>query len=134
MTKKEIIKTIASDMTLSQNVVHEVVQRVFEEIISSLVRDKRIELRNFGVFEVKVRAPRKARNPRTNQRLDVPRRAVVAFKPGKEMVERIGSLSLREVSGAFRERLSEPPGRALDRSPDQPSDQERPWKSDHGKH
>ena len=47
----------------------------------------RIELRNFGVFEVKVRRPRKARNPRTGAKVSVPSKKVVTFKPGKEMEE-----------------------------------------------
>ncbi|MBX9579468.1 MAG: HU family DNA-binding protein, partial [Gemmataceae bacterium] len=49
----------------------------------------RIELRNFGVFEVKQRKPRKARNPRTGARVDVEAKNVVTFQPGKEMEERV---------------------------------------------
>ena len=51
--------------------------------------ERRIELRNFGVFEVKRRAPRKARNPRTGDKVFVPEKYVVTFKPGKEMEERV---------------------------------------------
>ena len=54
-----------------------------------MLRDGRIELRNFGVFEVKRRAPRKARNPRTGDKVFVPAKNVVSFKPGKEMEERV---------------------------------------------
>src|SRR5208337_1760512 len=57
------------------------------------IRDGRIELRNFGVFEVKRRKARKARNPRTGERVDVPPKNVVTFKPGKEMEERIRQLT-----------------------------------------
>jgi integration host factor subunit beta len=53
------------------------------------VSDGRIELRNFGVFEVKQRKPRKARNPRTGERVDVASKNVVTFQPGKEMEERV---------------------------------------------
>ncbi|MFP6659453.1 MAG: HU family DNA-binding protein, partial [Pirellulales bacterium] len=52
----------------------------------------RIELRNFGVFEVKRRAARKARNPRTGEKVFVPQKFVVTFKPGKEMEERVRQL------------------------------------------
>ena len=58
-----------------------------DAIIQTLVSEGRIELRNFGVFEVKQRAPRKARNPRTGDKVYVPSKNVVTFKPGKEMEE-----------------------------------------------
>jgi nucleoid DNA-binding protein len=54
-----------------------------------LLNEGRIELRNFGVFEVKRRRARKARNPRTGEKVNVPARMVVAFKPGREMQERV---------------------------------------------
>lgn len=110
MTKKDIVKKIAAEMGLSQDVVHAVVQRTLDEIVETLVRDKRIELRNFGVFEVKVRSARKARNPRTNEWLRVPRRAALSFKPGKQMAERVAALPLEELERSFR-RLMEPPKR-----------------------
>jgi len=56
--------------------------------------EKRIELRNFGVFEVKQRKARKARNPRTGERVDVEPKNVVTFKPGKEMEERVKKLNM----------------------------------------
>ena len=64
----------------------------FDGITQTLVEEGRIELRNFGVFEVKKRKPRKARNPRTGEKVKVPARLVVTFKPGREMEERIGKL------------------------------------------
>src|SRR6186997_1810980 len=70
----------------------EIVQKTFDAIVETLVQDGRIELRNFGVFEVKKRAARKARNPRTGQRVDVPEKFVVTFKPGKEMEEKVRQL------------------------------------------
>ena len=57
--------------------------------MKTLVEDGRIELRNFGVFEVKKRAARKARNPRTGDKVFVPEKFVVTFKPGKEMEEKV---------------------------------------------
>ena len=54
-----------------------------------MVEEGRIELRNFGVFEVKRRRARKARNPRTGENVSVPERSVVTFKPGREMEERV---------------------------------------------
>jgi len=91
VTKKEIVKTISESCGLTQLQTKEIVQKTFEAIIDTLVEDPRhrIELRNFGVFEVKKRAARKARNPRTGDRVDVPSKWVVTFKPGKEMEEKV---------------------------------------------
>src|SRR2546422_9239774 len=75
--------------SLTQLATKEIVQWTFESIIDTLVREGRIELRNFGVFEVKQRKPRKARNPRTGARVDVEAKNVVTFQPGKEMEERV---------------------------------------------
>ena len=100
VTKKEIVKDISEECGLTQPKTKEVVQKTFEAIIETLVSDPkhRIELRNFGVFEVKKRAARKARNPRTGDRVEVPEKYVVTFKPGKEMEEQVLKL---EKSGAI---------------------------------
>src|SRR5262245_28459280 len=74
---------------LTQLATKEIVQWTFEAIIATLVKEGRIELRNFGVFEVKQRKPRKARNPRTGERVDVEAKNVVTFQPGKEMEEQV---------------------------------------------
>ena len=92
MTKKEIVKAISEEIGLTQLKTKEIVQKTFDAIVETLVADKRIELRNFGVFEVKKRAARKARNPRTGERVDVAEKYVVTFKPGKEMEERVRQL------------------------------------------
>lgn len=92
MTKKEIVKTISEEIGMTQLRTKEIVQKTFDAIVETLVADGRIELRNFGVFEVKRRAARKARNPRTGQRVDVPQKFVVTFKPGKEMEEKVRQL------------------------------------------
>lgn len=95
MTKKEIVKTISEDIGLTQLKTKEIVQKTFDAIVETLVEDRRIELRNFGVFEVKKRAARKARNPRTGDKVFVPEKFVVTFKPGKEMEERVRELERR---------------------------------------
>src|ERR1700747_1985730 len=81
VTKKEIVKTISEEIGMTQLKTKEIVQKTFNAIVDALVEneDHRIELRNFGVFEVKERAARKARNPRTGQRVDVPRKFVITF-------------------------------------------------------
>ena len=89
MTKKEIAKAIAEEMNLHQLLVKEIIQRLFDGIIETLEKEGRIELRNFGVFEVKDRKPRKARNPRTGEKVMVPAKKVVTFKAGLEMGEKV---------------------------------------------
>lgn len=100
MTKKEIVKTIADEIGLTQLKTKEIVQKTFDAIVETLVEEKRIELRNFGVFEVKKRAARKARNPRTGDKVYVPEKYVVTFKPGKEMEERVRELERQAAAAA----------------------------------
>src|SRR5271156_4953701 len=92
MTKKELANTIAEETKLTQILVMDVIQRVFDGIIDTLEKESRIEPRNFGVFEVKQRKPRKARNPRTGEKVMVPAKKVGAFKPGLEMEEKVGQI------------------------------------------
>ena len=89
MTKKEIVRSISEDLGLTQQKTKTIVQKVFDVILQTLVEDGRVELRNFGVFEVKQRAPRKARNPKTGETVDVPEKRVVTFKPGQIMQQRV---------------------------------------------
>ncbi len=93
MTKKEIVKQISERIGLTQLKTKEIVQQTFDAIVDTLLEVGRIELRNFGVFEVKQRKARKARNPRTGDKVDVPPKNVVTFKPGKEMEERVRKLT-----------------------------------------
>lgn len=112
MTKKEIVRTLSTEIGMTQMETKEIVQKTFAAIVDALVeggaptpteRGGRIELRNFGVFEIKRRAPRRARNPRTGARVSVPQKFVVTFKPGKEMEERVKEL---ERQAAEKERSS----------------------------
>ncbi len=94
MTKKEIVKQISEEIGLTQLKTKEIVQKTFNAIVETLLTENRIELRNFGVFEVKRRKARKARNPRTGEKVDVEPKNVVTFKPGKEMEERVRNMKL----------------------------------------
>jgi len=107
VTKKEIVKTISDEIGLTQLKTKEIVQKTFDAIVETLVEDHRIELRNFGVFEVKRRAARKARNPRTGEKVFVPEKFVVTFKPGKEMEERVRELERRANEAARQQALSQ---------------------------
>jgi nucleoid DNA-binding protein len=94
VTKKEIVKQISQRANLTQLKTKEIVQWTFDAIIETLVHEGRIELRNFGIFEVKRRKARKARNPRTDKPVFVEAKNVVTFQPGKEMEERVRQMEL----------------------------------------
>ncbi len=89
MTKKDIVKAISEEVNLPQQKVKEIVQKTFDSIIQLLSKDGVVELRNFGVFKVKKRAARKARNPRTGETVRVKGRKTITFKPGKKMLEEV---------------------------------------------
>lgn len=107
MTKKEIVKEISDAIGLTQLRTKEIVQKTFDAIVKTLVEDGRIELRNFGVFEVKKRAARKARNPRTGDKVFVPEKFVVTFKPGKEMEEKVRQLEEEAARKALEQQVQQ---------------------------
>ena len=106
MTKKEIVKTISDETGLNQQQIKQVVQKTFDSIVQTLVEEGRIELRNFGVFQVRPRAARKARNPRTGRQVEVPEKFVVSFKPGKVMEERVNAIGSTPLAQAIRDAVA----------------------------
>ena len=97
MIKSELIqKVAAANPHLYQRDVERIVNVIFDEIIASLARGDRVELRGFGAFTVKHRAARQGRNPRTGQTVFVEEKFVPFFKTGKELRERLN----RNYSGA----------------------------------
>jgi integration host factor subunit beta len=88
VTKRELCERIAKKTGYAQVVTKEVIQQFLDEIVTELGRGNRMEFRNFGVFDTRLQSPRKARNPRTNQVVKVPAKAVVSFKVGKEMLDK----------------------------------------------
>ena len=82
MTKKDIVLKVAADTGLKQLDVKRVVQKSLEAIVESLAKGETVELRNFGIFKVKSRKGRTGRNPRTGEKVPVPPKRVVTFKPG----------------------------------------------------
>ena len=99
MTRKEIAKSISEDLDLTQVKTKEIIQKVFDSILRTLAEEGRVELRNFGVFEVKRRAPRRARNPRTGEDVFVSEKRVVTFKPGQIMQQRVAALGNSKGDG-----------------------------------
>jgi len=91
MTKREIVLKIAGETDIKQLDVMTVVQKTFDSIVESLTKGQKVELRNFGVFKVKVRRAKKGRNPRTGEVIPVPERRIVYFKAGLVMKEKVQS-------------------------------------------
>ena len=88
MTKRDLVIRISEETGQPQQKVLQVVQRTLDLICEALAAGENVELRNFGVFEVKVRKARIGRNPNQPAKdVPIPQRTVVKFKPGKEMRE-----------------------------------------------
>ena len=88
-TKKELVNRIAESTGQTKVVVKEVLQSFLDEIIDELALGNRLEFREFGVFEVRERAARRAQNPRTLEKVSVPAKRVVKFKVGRLMRQRV---------------------------------------------
>lgn len=91
ITKKELIDRIADATDVKRVAVKKIVQSFLDNIIVELGRGNRLEFRDFGVFEVKQRAARKAQNPKTLERVEVPPKRTVKFKIGRLMKQTLNS-------------------------------------------
>jgi integration host factor subunit beta len=89
ITKKELVNRIAERTGQTKVITKEVIQQFLDEIVLELARGNRLEFREFGVFEVKPRQARRAQNPRTLEKVDVPPKRVVKFKVGRIMRDRV---------------------------------------------
>ena len=94
MVKADLVDIIAREVGITKVKAELAVDSIIHALKESLARGDRIELRGFGVFEVKRRAPRKARDPRTGETMDVPERNVVVFRPGRALEARLAELPL----------------------------------------
>ena len=94
LTKRDLVVRISNETGMVQKDVLNVVQKTLDYLTESLTKGQTVELRNFGVFEIKLRKARVGRNPNKPQSdVPIPPRAVVKFKPGKEMRSRVAQLS-----------------------------------------
>ena len=99
MTKAELVEEVSrvSDLTKKHSEV--IVDTVFRSIITALHRGEKIELRGFGSFRLRRREPRKGRNPKTGDKVDVPPKSVPYFKPGKELKDLINTVEAEAPTG-----------------------------------
>ena len=101
MTKSDLVIRISNETGLVQQQVLDVVQKTLDYIAEAVSKGDKVELRNFGVFEVKVRKARIGRNPNAPATdVPIPQRAVVKFKPGKEMRAEVLKLTPEQVKAA----------------------------------
>lgn len=98
MTKRELVVLVANRLGMTQSDVSRIIEGAFETIVKSLSDGHRWELRGFGVFEVKSRAPRFGRNPRTGEQVPVSARRVVIFRPGKDMKGAVSGADSMELN------------------------------------
>jgi nucleoid DNA-binding protein len=93
MTKRDLVVRISNETGLVQQQVLDVIQKTLDYIAEGLAQGKKVELRNFGVFEVKIRKARIGRNPNAPATdVPIPERSIVKFKPGKEMRDAVAQL------------------------------------------
>jgi len=86
LTKRDLVTRISNETGLVQQQVLDIVQKTLNHIAEALAKGDKVELRNFGVFEVKIRKARVGRNPNAPETdVPIPARSVVKFKSGKEM-------------------------------------------------
>ncbi len=93
ITKKELIDRIADAAQQRRVQVKKVVQHFLDEIINELGKGNRLEFRDFGVFETKVRKARKAQNPKTLEPVEVPEKRTVKFKVGRLMKQKLAGMT-----------------------------------------
>ncbi|GAB4147558.1 MAG: HU family DNA-binding protein [Planctomycetota bacterium] len=89
VTKKELVNRIAEQTKQTKVVAKDVIQAFLDAIIEELAQGNRLEFREFGVFESRERAARRAQNPRTLKKVDVPAKRIVKFKVGRLMRARV---------------------------------------------
>jgi nucleoid DNA-binding protein len=101
LTKRDLVLRICEDTDLVQQHVFDIVQRTFDHIVQALAKGEKVELRNFGIFEVRVRKARTGRNPSApGTEVPIPERCVVKFKAGREMRLEVGKLAPKPTARA----------------------------------
>ncbi len=89
MTKADLVEKVANEAEMTKKDAEQLVEIIFDSIVSTLNEGEKIELRGFGSFRVRERDARKGRNPKTGVAVNIPAKRVAYFKPGKELKELI---------------------------------------------
>jgi len=104
VTKRELVTQVSERLGCTQHEAADVIQGTLDAVIDALAEGHRLEIRNFGVFEIKVRDARVGRNPRTGETVPIEEKRVAVFKPGKALKERV-----EQFGQADPEPATEPP-------------------------
>ena len=119
ITKKELVNRIADETGTTKVVAKQIIQTFLDAIIQELAAGNRLEFREFGVFETKDRAARRAQNPRTLAKVEVPAKRIVKFKVGRLMRKRVSGIDTGPDDGFDEEDNDDaelPPIRKLPRA------------------
>src|SRR3954463_10089945 len=125
MTKRDLVICISEETGLVQQQVQDILQKTLDVVSNTLAKGEKVELRNFGIFEIRVRKARTGRNPNhPGTDVPIPERAVVRFKAGKEMREAVSKLDPTKVTIVDTSGKSEED--AEDAEPDSPAPSANP--------
>lgn len=91
MTKADLVEIVAKEADMTKKDVEQLVEIIFDSIVSTLNKGEKIELRGFGSFRVRERNARKGRNPKTGEPVEIPAKRVAYFKPGKDLKDIINN-------------------------------------------
>ncbi|MEP7038870.1 MAG: HU family DNA-binding protein [Acidobacteriota bacterium] len=91
MTKADLVESVAKEAEMTKKDAEQLVEIIFDSIVSTLNKGEKIELRGFGSFRVRHRNARKGRNPKTGEAVSIPAKRVAYFKPGKDLKELINT-------------------------------------------
>jgi integration host factor subunit beta len=116
VTKRELVMLIAERLGYTQYEVGNIVQGTLDAISEALTEGQRLEIRNFGVFEVKSRDPRVGRNPRTGEEVPIAEKRVATFKPGKALKELVEGTAADGTSAGTSDAPAEMIGSEEERS------------------
>jgi nucleoid DNA-binding protein len=109
MTKRDLVIRISNETGLVQQQVLDIVQKTLNYIAEAVAKGEKVELRNFGVFEIKIRKARVGRNPnKPGTDVPIPQRSVVKFKPGKEMREAVATITVPAAPSSPNAAVSAP--------------------------
>ena len=103
MTKADLVEEVSRVSALTKKDAELIVETVFQSVVRALQGGDKVELRGFGSFRLRRREPRKGRNPKTGDRVDVPSKHVPYFKPGKELKDLINASTSDEEPEAVAE-------------------------------
>jgi integration host factor subunit beta len=96
MTKADLIAIVADRLKITQVQASIIVEAALKSIVTALQKGDEVEIRGFGSFRFRNRAPRKGRNPKTGEKVDVPPKRIPYFKMGKELKALLNSVALAE--------------------------------------